>query len=91
MQIGRRADRAGAPPEDATLHDQAGYWLWEPATGLVTPWKGCAGGSNAWGQWFQTCGRGGVQRRSKLERCRRHHPGGSLAPSPSYIATATPW
>ena len=24
-----------APPEDATFHDQVGYWLWEPATGLV--------------------------------------------------------
>jgi hypothetical protein len=24
-----------APGEDATFHDQVGYWLWEPATGLV--------------------------------------------------------
>jgi hypothetical protein len=24
-----------APPEAATFHDQVGYWLWEPATGLV--------------------------------------------------------
>lgn len=24
-----------APDEDATFHDQVGYWLWEPATGLV--------------------------------------------------------
>lgn len=24
-----------APDEDATFHDQIGYWLWEPATGLV--------------------------------------------------------
>ena len=24
-----------APPETATFHDQVGYWLWEPATGLV--------------------------------------------------------
>jgi len=24
-----------APGEDATFHDQMGYWLWEPATGLV--------------------------------------------------------
>jgi hypothetical protein len=24
-----------APEEDATFHDQMGYWLWEPATGLV--------------------------------------------------------
>jgi hypothetical protein len=24
-----------APGEDATFHDQCGYWLWEPATGLV--------------------------------------------------------
>jgi hypothetical protein len=24
-----------APGEDATFHDQSGYWLWEPATGLV--------------------------------------------------------
>ncbi|HXZ61073.1 MAG TPA: heme-binding beta-barrel domain-containing protein [Steroidobacteraceae bacterium] len=24
-----------APGEDATFHDQNGYWLWEPATGLV--------------------------------------------------------
>ncbi|MGO9802748.1 MAG: FABP family protein [Steroidobacteraceae bacterium] len=24
-----------APDEDATFHDQTGYWLWEPATGLV--------------------------------------------------------
>jgi hypothetical protein len=24
-----------APGEDATFHDQIGYWLWEPATGLV--------------------------------------------------------
>jgi hypothetical protein len=24
-----------ATDEDATFHDQAGYWLWEPATGLV--------------------------------------------------------
>jgi hypothetical protein len=24
-----------APEEDATFHDQVGYWLWEPATGLV--------------------------------------------------------
>jgi hypothetical protein len=24
-----------APEEDATFHDQTGYWLWEPATGLV--------------------------------------------------------
>ncbi len=24
-----------APPEEATFHDQVGYWLWEPATGLV--------------------------------------------------------
>lgn len=24
-----------APGEDATFHDQTGYWLWEPATGLV--------------------------------------------------------
>lgn len=23
------------PDEDATFHDQTGYWLWEPATGLV--------------------------------------------------------
>lgn len=23
------------PEEDATFHDQTGYWLWEPATGLV--------------------------------------------------------
>jgi hypothetical protein len=23
------------PEEDATFHDQIGYWLWEPATGLV--------------------------------------------------------
>ena len=23
------------PEEDATFHDQVGYWLWEPATGLV--------------------------------------------------------
>ena len=23
------------PGEDATFHDQIGYWLWEPATGLV--------------------------------------------------------
>src|SRR6202142_4225158 len=24
-----------APDEEATFHDQVGYWLWEPATGLV--------------------------------------------------------
>lgn len=24
-----------APGEDSTFHDQSGYWLWEPATGLV--------------------------------------------------------
>lgn len=24
-----------APGEDSTFHDQTGYWLWEPATGLV--------------------------------------------------------
>lgn len=24
-----------APDEDNTFHDQVGYWLWEPATGLV--------------------------------------------------------
>ena len=24
-----------APPEAITFHDQVGYWLWEPATGLV--------------------------------------------------------
>jgi hypothetical protein len=24
-----------SPGEDATFHDQVGYWLWEPATGLV--------------------------------------------------------
>jgi hypothetical protein len=24
-----------APGEDATFHDQMGYWLWEPKTGLV--------------------------------------------------------
>jgi hypothetical protein len=24
-----------APPEQITFHDQVGYWLWEPATGLV--------------------------------------------------------
>lgn len=24
-----------APEEDTTFHDQTGYWLWEPATGLV--------------------------------------------------------
>jgi hypothetical protein len=24
-----------APEEDGTFHDQVGYWLWEPATGLV--------------------------------------------------------
>ena len=24
-----------APGEDSTFHDQVGYWLWEPATGLV--------------------------------------------------------
>ena len=24
-----------APGEDGTFHDQVGYWLWEPATGLV--------------------------------------------------------
>jgi hypothetical protein len=24
-----------ASDEDATFHDQTGYWLWEPATGLV--------------------------------------------------------
>ncbi|HEY0437163.1 MAG TPA: heme-binding beta-barrel domain-containing protein [Phenylobacterium sp.] len=24
-----------APPETATFHDQIGYWLWEPATGMV--------------------------------------------------------
>jgi hypothetical protein len=24
-----------APPEVITFHDQVGYWLWEPATGLV--------------------------------------------------------
>jgi hypothetical protein len=23
------------PPEAATFHDQVGYWLWEPATGLI--------------------------------------------------------
>lgn len=23
------------PEEDATFHDQVGYWLWEPATGLI--------------------------------------------------------
>ncbi len=23
------------PEEDTTFHDQAGYWLWEPATGLI--------------------------------------------------------
>ena len=23
------------PDEDATFHDQVGYWLWEPATGLI--------------------------------------------------------
>ena len=24
-----------APDEDATFHDQVGYWLWEPATGQI--------------------------------------------------------
>jgi hypothetical protein len=24
-----------APEEDGTFHDQIGYWMWEPATGLV--------------------------------------------------------
>lgn len=24
-----------APGEDTTFHDQIGYWLWEPATGLI--------------------------------------------------------
>ena len=24
-----------APEEDITFHDQVGYWLWEPATGLI--------------------------------------------------------
>src|SRR5215469_7003226 len=24
-----------ATDEDATFHDQVGYWLWEPATGLI--------------------------------------------------------
>src|SRR6185295_18819298 len=23
------------PEEDITFHDQIGYWLWEPATGLI--------------------------------------------------------
>ena len=23
------------PEEDITFHDQVGYWLWEPATGLI--------------------------------------------------------
>jgi len=23
------------PQEDITFHDQVGYWLWEPATGLI--------------------------------------------------------
>jgi hypothetical protein len=27
--------RIMATDEDATFHDQVGYWLWEPATGLV--------------------------------------------------------
>ena len=27
--------RIVASDEDATFHDQTGYWLWEPATGLV--------------------------------------------------------
>ena len=27
--------RVLATDEDATFHDQVGYWLWEPATGLV--------------------------------------------------------
>jgi hypothetical protein len=24
-----------APPETTTFHDQVGYWLWEPATGVI--------------------------------------------------------
>jgi len=27
--------KINAPDEDTTFHDQVGYWLWEPATGLV--------------------------------------------------------
>lgn len=31
----RYQTRILAPGEDATFHDQMGYWLWEPDTGLV--------------------------------------------------------
>ena len=31
----QRLTRILASDEDATFHDQVGYWLWEPATGLV--------------------------------------------------------
>ena len=31
----RYRTRILATDEDATFHDQVGYWLWEPATGLV--------------------------------------------------------
>src|SRR5437660_12584173 len=27
--------RLNTPEEDITFHDQVGYWLWEPATGLI--------------------------------------------------------
>ena len=27
--------KINAPDEEKTFHEQVGYWLWEPATGLV--------------------------------------------------------
>lgn len=29
------AELVNAPDEENTFHDQIGYWLWEPATGLI--------------------------------------------------------
>jgi hypothetical protein len=36
-----------ATDEDATFHDQVGYWLWEPATGLVLQTLGIPRGQTA--------------------------------------------
>jgi hypothetical protein len=72
------------PEEATTFHDQVGYWLWEPATGLIMQSIAIprgqvvlAGGTAAPGD--KRISGGGTARRSPLRNLLDHVPGAGVS------------
>ncbi len=63
----------GTTEEDTTFHDQTGYWLWEPDTGLIMQTLSIPRGQVALAGGHATADAGGFGGRGEARRNRLWH------------------